>query len=398
MSAHQPEVARGASGQPRGALIAGLVFVAAMGVAPAARAEASLKLRILTWNVWGLPAVSTNLQARMNALPDAIAKLAPDIVLMQEVWAEGDGDQIKRGLKQRGYPYVSHLAHTEYGMTGLFTASKLPLEDVRFHPFASGRIGHSFWHLEWIASKGVGSYLVQTPLGALEVQNTHLQAQYDTDGYAAERLSQVSEILMKTQDRPQRPLLLGGDFNTGSAEFPRQTLLELGGLRDTTPSPEPDTIFVRNGGSIAVRIVGTRHAFTEPVLLENGVTAVLSDHPAVVVDLELSACASCAPAAVDPSKRAFAHAALLTAAAITPGRVTLALSTAASFLAAAVAFRRGTRRLGGRSLRLTTFRRLSLVILTTGFVWSAYLGALYYPARAKALRLVAHELESRPSR
>ena len=157
-------------------------------------------------------------------------------------------------------------------------------------------------------------------------------------------------------------------------------------------------MFVRNGGTVAVRIVGTRHALTEPVLLENGVTTVLSDHPAVVVDLELSACTACAPTAVDPSKREPAHNALLTAAAITPWRVTLALSSAASFLWAAIVLRRRTRALSGRPLWLMAFRRLSLVLLATGFVWTTYLGVLYYPARAKALRLVAHELESAPSR
>jgi endonuclease/exonuclease/phosphatase family metal-dependent hydrolase len=369
-----------------------------MGFTPGARAEEPLELRVLTWNVWGLPAVSTNLEARLAALPDAIAKLEPDIVLLQEMWGERDGDRLALQLKQRGYAHVSHLAHTEYGMTGLFTASKLPLKDIGFYPYASGRVGHSFWHLEWIASKGIGSYEVQTPLGPLEVRNTHLQAQYDTDGYAAERLSQVSEILVTDTDQPRRALVLGGDFNTGSEEFARQTLLDLGGLRDTTPSPEPDTVFVRNGGTIAVRIVGTRHAFTEPVLLQNGVTTVLSDHPAVIVDLELSACTACGPMAVDPSRRAPARAALLSAAAITPGRITLALSSAASFLAAAIAFRRRTHTLRGRSLRLTTFRRLSLAFLATGFVWTAYLGTIYYPARAKALRLVAHELESPPPR
>jgi endonuclease/exonuclease/phosphatase family metal-dependent hydrolase len=380
---------------PAAALVAGLAFVAALGFAPDARAEAPTKLRILTWNVWGLPAVSTNLEARISALPDAIAKVEPDVVLLQEVWAQSDGDRLRQGLEQRGYAYVSHLAHTEFGMTGLLTASKLPLRDIGFHPFASGRIGHSFWHLEWIASKGVGSYLLQTPLGPVELQNTHLQAQYDTDGYAAERLSQVSEILMMPANKgAQRPLVLGGDFNTGSEELPRQALLELGELRDTTPSPEPDTIFVRNGGTVEVRIVGSRHVLTEPVRLENGVTTVLSDHPAVLVDLELSSCTACAPAVADPRRRATTHDALLVAAAITPWRVTLALSTAAGLFAFALAFFRRTRELHGRSLTLKTFRRLSLALLATGFIWTAYLGALYYPARAKALRLVAHELEA----
>jgi endonuclease/exonuclease/phosphatase family metal-dependent hydrolase len=355
-------------------------------------------VRVLTWNVWGLPAVSTNLEARMNALPDAIAKLGPDIVLLQEIWAESDGDRVRRGLASHGYPYTSHLAHTEHGMTGLFTASKLPLKNVGFLPFASGRIGHSFWHLEWIASKGVGRFLVQTPLGELEVQNTHLQAQYDTDAYDAERLSQASEILLMRQDRAL-PLVLGGDFNTGSGELPRQALLDLIALHDTTPSPDPDTIFVRSGGTTQIRVVATRQALTEAVTLANGVTAPLSDHPAVVVDLELSACSPCAPAgAVNGATRAQTHAALVTAAAITPWRVTLALSTAAGLLALAVAFFRRTRTFAERSFRHRMLRRASLALLATGFVWTAYLGAIYYPARAKALRFVAQALEAPAAR
>jgi endonuclease/exonuclease/phosphatase family metal-dependent hydrolase len=299
-------------------LAAGLAFAAASAFAPAVRAEAPVRLRVLTWNVWGLPAVSTNLEARIAALPDAIAKLDPDVVLLQELWAESDGVRVRQGLAQRGYPYASHLAHTAYGITGLFTASKRPLKDLGFLPFASGRIGHSFWHLEWIASKGVGSFSVETSLGPIEVQNTHLQAQYETDVYAAERLSQAGEIASMRQNRAL-PLVLGGDFNTGSEELPRQALLALDVLTDTTPSPRPDTIFVRNGETMRIRLVETREALTEPVTLANGVTTELSDHPAVVVDLELSACTGCAPVAPENgTTRQTVHSALLTAAAITP--------------------------------------------------------------------------------
>ena len=369
-------------------------FILAFMLSGAAHAEEPLPLRVLTWNVWGLPAVSTNLESRMAALPDAIAKLEPDIVLLQEVWAESDGVTIRQGLGRHGYQYVSHLAHTEAGMTGLFTAAKLPLKSVGFLPFASGRIGHSFWHLEWVASKGVGSYLIQTRLGEIQVQNTHLQAQYDTDDYAAERLSQVSQILLHSQNRAAS-LVLGGDFNTGAEELARKAFLDLGDLTDTTPSPEPDTIFVRSGGTTQIRIVGTHPALTEPVLLANGVTTVLSDHPAVVVDLELSSCTTCAAAAPGNSiTRATAHTALMTAAAITPWRVSLALSSAASLLAVAVLLFRRTRAQKDRSLRFTILLRTSLALLAIGFIWTAYLGALYYPARAKALRLVAQELET----
>jgi len=115
------------------------------------------------------------------------------------------------------------------------------------------------------------------------------------------------------------PLVLGGDFNSGAEELPRQALLDLDELRDASPSPLPDTIYVRDGSRMSVRIVETRQALTEPVQLDNGVTTVLSDHPAVVVDLELSACSDCARAAVgNVVMRATARSALVSAAAITP--------------------------------------------------------------------------------
>jgi endonuclease/exonuclease/phosphatase family metal-dependent hydrolase len=376
----------------------GLAFALAFTLAGTAHAEAPVPLRVLSWNVWGLPAVSTNLEQRMAALPDAIAKLEPDIILLQEIWAETDGATVRQGLERHGYRYATHLAHTEAGMTGLFTASKLPLKYVGFLPFASGRVGHSFWHLEWIAAKGVGSFLVETPLGEIQVQNTHLQAQYETDDYAAERLSQASQILLMGQNRRQS-LVLGGDFNTGAEELPRRAFFDLGALRDTTPSPLPDTIFVRSGWTTQIRVVGTHQALTEAVRLNNGVTTELSDHPAVVVDLELSVCSACVPAvAGDLRTRKTAHAALIAAAAITPWRVSLALSLAASLLLVAALFFRYTQARRGRTMRFTIFRRTGLALLATGFIWTAYLGALYYPARAKALRLVAQELETLPPR
>ncbi len=378
--------------------VAGFTLAAALAFPQVAHAEAPLRLRVLTWNVWGLPAVSTNLKARMAMVPEAIAKLNPDIVLLQELWAESDGVGVRQGLERHGYPFACHLAHTDYGMTGLFTASKLPLRNIGFLPFAAGRIGHSFWHLEWLASKGVGSFAVQTSLGEIEIQNTHLQAQYETDAYDAERLSQASEILLMPQDRAQ-PLVLGGDFNTGAEELPRRALLDLDALRDTTPSPHPDTIFVRNGTTLQLRVLEAREALTEPVRLENGVVTELSDHPAVVVDLELSVCNACAPVAVvgKTGTREAAHAALVTAAAITPWRVTLALSVAVSLGAAAVSFFRRTAALLAPSWHFRIFRRSTLALLATGVVWTVYLGVLYYPARAKALRLVAQELELLPA-
>jgi hypothetical protein len=146
-------------------------------------------------------------------------------------------------------------------------------------------------------------------------------------------------------------------------------------------------------------VVATRQARTEPIRLDNGVTTELSDHPAVVVDLELSACADCGPVAAGNLRtRETAHSALIAAAAITPWRVSLALSAAAGLFAVGVLFFRRTRGFGSRPRQFRILRRVGLALLASGFIWTAYLGALYYPARAKALRLVAQELELLPSR
>jgi endonuclease/exonuclease/phosphatase family metal-dependent hydrolase len=368
-----------------------LALVATLTVAPAVQAAEPVPFRVLNWNVWDLPAVSTNREARMAALPDAIADLRPDLILLQEVWVEADGDRLRRALERRGYPYAIHLAHTADGRTGLFAASKLPLHSTSYHPFASGRVGHSFWHLEWLAAKGVATFALETSLGELEVQNTHLQAQYETDGYAAERLSQAGEILLADQNTGERPLVLGGDFNSGAEELPRRALSELDALSDTTPSPRPDTIYVRSGSSIAIRTLSAREALTEPILLDNGVTTTLSDHSAVLVDLELSACAACAPSSVtDANMREVARSTLVRAADITPWRVLLTLSAAATLLWLVVSLWRRAPAVGSR--KGTLLRRAGFALLATGFVWSSYLGAFYYPARAKALRLVAQEL------
>jgi hypothetical protein len=65
--------------------------------------------------------------------------------------------------------------------------------------------------------------------------------------------------------------VLGGDFNSG-AEEPRDDKPCSSWMSCATrlPSPRTDTIYVRNGSSTRIRVVTTRQALTEPVLLENG--------------------------------------------------------------------------------------------------------------------------------
>lgn len=359
-----------------------------------ANAKTPVRLRVLSWNVWGLPTVSAYMPERMRALPDAIASFAPDVVVLQELWEEQEGAKLARGLGRHGYAYTEHLVKTPAGKTGLFIASRRALTRAEFHPFTFGRTPHTLWHLDWMASKGVGRWIVATPLGGVVIANTHLQAQYATDTYDAERLSQAIEILLSHRDPQNRPTIIAGDFNSDPGDVPRTTLGDLGRLTDASDAPSPDTVFVRNGTGLSIRVLEAREVLTEHYALDNGERAPLSDHAAVLVDVELAACNDCgAQHLPNDQARKEALSALQTAAASTPNRVSLALLAALAIAAAASRFRQLSRWLAWSPGRALTLQVLGFALMAVGFAWSAYVGIIYYPARGEALRNVAAEFE-----
>jgi endonuclease/exonuclease/phosphatase family metal-dependent hydrolase len=373
-------------------------LLATLVSSPAARAESPIRLRLVTWNVWGVPLITTDLDERLAALPDALAALEPDIVCLQELWTARHIESVSARLSQRGLRHFRRFESPD-GVTGLIVASKLPLGAAVFRPFSFGRMPHSFWHLDWLVEKGVADVTVETPLGALRLQNTHLQAQYRTDGYGAERLAQAVEVVLGSRDRANEPLVVAGDFNGPGDDLPRRTLRDLGGFADAAPHSSEDSVYVRGAGEVSLRIVSARTALAGSVSLENGEKQPLSDHAALVVELELTRCVGCAPPRrVVSGTRAAAKSSLERAADITPFRVVLALATAAAQLAFGVAFVRRSGKLTSGSRRRVALRALVLALLAAGFVWSAYLGAFYYPSRANLLRRIAGELAALPER
>jgi endonuclease/exonuclease/phosphatase family metal-dependent hydrolase len=282
----------------------------------------------VTWNVWGVPAITTRLDERMAALPDAILGLDPDIVVLQELWTKEHAESVAKRFGERGLPDSQWFA-SERGATGLFLASKLPLRAGTFRPFSLGRIPHSLWHLDWLVEKGVAGAVLTTPLGELRVEATHLQAQYRTDRYAAERLAQAVEVVTGGASRSTEALILAGDFNGPANELPRRVIRDLGGFEDASSSSSDDTVYVRGSRDLSVRVVGARTALEQPVSLSGGAPERLSDHAAVVVEFELSRCTNCAPVPrVTSATRDAALASLERAADITPFRVALSLLTA----------------------------------------------------------------------
>ncbi len=377
----------------RSRLAAAAALVVALTCAPSAWGETPLRLRVVTWNVWGVPVITTRLDERMAALPDAIATLEPELVVLQELWTKEHADRLTKRLAERGFRDARWFAGAG-GATGLFVASKLPLGAHAFRPFSLGEIPHSFWHLDWLVEKGVADVVVRTPLGELGLEATHLQAQYRTDAYAVERLAQAVELVTGDPKRATEARILAGDFNGRADELPRRVIRDLGGFEDALPASDEDTVYVRGGGDLAIRVVGVRSAFAEPVALSSGARERLSDHTAVVVDLELSRCTACpAKARVTSATRAAAQSSLERAADSAPFRIALWLFTALALLVLGIGWKRRVGSFTAGPRRRVAGRLIALVLLGAAFVWTAYLGAFYYPTRATALRDVARKLE-----
>jgi hypothetical protein len=258
---------------------------------------------------------------------------------------------------------------------------------------------HSFWHLDWMVEKGVGSVTVETPLGPLRLENTHLQAQYRTDRYGPERLAQAAEIVLMNRELTNEPLVVAGDFNGDGGELPRRALRDLGGLLDARPSSTQDSVYVRGGRDSSIRIVSARPVLGESFALASGVREPLSDHQALLVELELGRCAGCPTLRrVTSATRAASVASLERAADGTPFRIAFALFTSLALLVLGLSWKRRSGRLVAGPKWRVGLRLSGFALLVAGFVWSSYLGLVYYPTRSTALRQIARHIESMSER
>ena len=278
---------------------------------PAHAAPRRERVRVLSWNVWGLPwGLSEQREARIAAIGARLAALKLDLVLLQEVWVEADGVALGEALAAAG---LSHQVHESEGLlgSGLLVASRWPITDSDYTPFElSGKL-HKPWHGDAWARKGFLEVRLETPLGRLVVVDTHLHAGYGGVEYEAVQTAQALQLSSALGDLgarppPQRedgarpPLLLAGDLNVELGSLPFELLRRRCDLRPAKATLGGiDWVLLRDGGGLRWRVKRVEHALREEVELPEG-PAPLSDHPAVLAELELLAGG---PARWEPAQR-----------------------------------------------------------------------------------------------
>jgi endonuclease/exonuclease/phosphatase family metal-dependent hydrolase len=148
-----------------------------------------------------------------------IKKIAPDIVLLQEVdgpsLVNGYIDHIAALQDKAGYPYAHFAVHTDIKgkkravhVAGTAILSKYPLENMRSVYFPSRFPG---------PKKGYAAADVMLPGGArVTLVSVHLALIASKKN--PQRLHQSRLIIKGLQGAPQHPLIIGGDMNCTHGE------------------------------------------------------------------------------------------------------------------------------------------------------------------------------------
>ena len=260
--------------------------------APTNCPDHGLSLKVVTYNIWGLPSWMTGSRpGRYPKIARELEQLDPDIVLLQEAWtakarkaAPANGRwQIARGAGQ----------HTFFQQNGLMTLSKCPIIGGEFYPFPRAASWDRF------VNKGILKVTVQLAGGeVLNIWNVHLQE----GGPIEVRRAQVRELVSRVQAAEDGQIadLIGGDFNcTPKSPLFRELASSLGPSVHQLGNAEPfitwdglsakpgagrtlDYIFVRQRAILRNPQAAPRVAFAAPRLEHR-----LSDHLGIEAVLNL---------------------------------------------------------------------------------------------------------------
>ncbi len=359
--------------------LASLAFL----VAPAA--AASVNLRVISYNVWGVPVITPARTERIEAIAQELAGLAPDVVALQEVWEADDAATLARVLAAAGLPHQRDYGPARVGGrgSGLWMASRHPILDDTFERFEIGHKPYLHWHLDYLSSKGVALLRIDTPAGPVAVANTHLQSTYTVGDYTFIQLAQVLTI-----DRllapVEAPLILGGDINAEPRSIVSEVLLHKLGLVPAASTFGIDIVAARSSTDVSVVAQKLEHRFEDRVVMPNGEKRTLSDHPCVVADYVLGPCDDCRPPVAWSDTRARLTQFIADNAADTALFMTVTKTASVTLVPLSLLLLRIGRRRRVRGVAaLFGLALVLLLFLTAG--WLAYAGWSYGPYKLMIL-------------
>lgn len=208
-----------------------LAAVSTLSAAPAPVAETSvaaatprgLEISVLTYNVRGLPwPVAHGRAQALRAIGEELAELRrqgrqPDVVLLQE----GFRGEIADLVRASGYAHWAQgpgrQGLRKFTGGGLHVLSDLPIRSAVSAPYKACA-GY-----DCLANKGVMLVRVEVDGGLVDVVNTHMNSRRASRAAPAQaqaahnRQTEELQAFLARHVAPDRPVLIGGDFNVKNA-------------------------------------------------------------------------------------------------------------------------------------------------------------------------------------
>jgi sphingomyelin phosphodiesterase 2 len=217
---------------------------------PPSQPHHPVEVNITTLNCWGLKFnISKLRQPRLQEIARQIARASPtpDIVCLQELWAQRDYLAVRRET-------ATILPHGKFYHSGAFGAglailSRWPIDESSMVPYTLNGRPTAFWRGDWYVGKGVACARLRygpQPGHVIEVFNTHTHAPYDTDrgdSYRVHREAQAWQLAKLLRGAAERGHLViaAGDFNMTPLSPAHRIITGRAPVRDTWRVLYPDS-------------------------------------------------------------------------------------------------------------------------------------------------------------
>uniref|UniRef100_A0A1B0B0D8 sphingomyelin phosphodiesterase n=1 Tax=Glossina palpalis gambiensis TaxID=67801 RepID=A0A1B0B0D8_9MUSC len=199
----------------------------------------SMQLSIITFNVWGIPFISSDRSARIIDIAIQLNTGNYDIVSLQEVWSENDS-RLLQNMTKKVLPYAHYFYSGVMG-SGLLVLSKFPIVSSIFHGWTVNGYFHRIQHADWFGGKGVGLCRIRVANDRyVHVYNAHLHAEYNikNDDYKTHRVLQAFDTaqFIDATRGDSMVQVLAGDFNAKPGDLSYGILLHISEMIDTCSS------------------------------------------------------------------------------------------------------------------------------------------------------------------
>jgi endonuclease/exonuclease/phosphatase family metal-dependent hydrolase len=165
-----------------------------------------MTLRVMTWNLWWR---FGDWERRQQAIVDTIRAAAPDVLCLQEAWADTKAAGIARIIgDELGYHGVGStpIGRSDVGFTNA-VLSRWPAHPLADEPLprADGAPGH----------RRVVAAAVESPWGLWPIASTHLDHRFDDSAARQRQCRRLLELASGWRGDPtvDLPVIVGADLN-----------------------------------------------------------------------------------------------------------------------------------------------------------------------------------------